>query len=512
MTRPVSSSSSEADRSTRRGGEGMLSLPEGLVTLDRGSDVPLSQQIYRSLREAVRAGHLRAGLKLPSSRSLAAGLGVSRSTLNAALDLLQAEEIIQVRPGSGAVVSSPDLRAALSGSLPDLRGGMGGDSRRSGLSARGALQAENLRGDSWARSPGALEPGTPALDVFPHDLWGRALRRAARHVPGPELLYHEATGHPRLRQVLADYLALERGVKATPEQILVTCGMQALLSCLAQALADPGDLALIEDPGYLGARSAFHGAGLQVRGLPVDEHGADPQQIGTGRAAPKLIYVTPSHHYPFGTRMPLQRRLALIEAVRLGGGLILEDDYDSEFLFDGRPVAALQGLAREGEVIYMGTFSKSFLPGLRLAYCVLPADLVEPMRRVFRQTGHLANVHAQIALAELMEGGEYRAHLKRIRSTYLSRGLRLVEVLREALGNRISVEVPTGNVQVTLTLNGCGDDEALARRLQQKGFAVSPLSPCYVDREAQAGLIVGFAGATERQITAFARELRHCLD
>lgn len=489
-------------------------LPDGLVTLDRSSPLPLSQQIYRELRDAVRSGRLQPGRKLPSSRALSLTLGVSRATVNTALDLLQAEQIIMVRPGAAAVIARPETmegadrqdvdkplpRPAASpdtGTVTEVLGG-----RR--LSARGELQAENIRGPAWSSRHGALQPGSPALDVFPHDLWGRALRRAARHGVGPHLLYEDPTGHPVLRQVLATYLSVERGVKATADQIIITSGMQAALSCFAQALADPGDLALIEDPGYLGARAAFHGAGLKVEGLRVDGQGADVTALAELSRPPRLIYVTPSHQYPFGTRMPLHRRLALLEAVRRHGGLVLEDDYDSEFLFEGRPVAALQGLAKDGEVIYLGTFSKGFLPGIRLSYCVVPQDMAADLRIVFRNSGRLANVHAQIALADFIESGEYRAHLKRIRTIYQERGHRLVAALKGALGNRVAVEEPTGNVQVTLTFNQDVDDAALAVELQRLGYAVSPLGPCYIDRPPESGLIVGFAAATQAQIDGFA--------
>ncbi|MBD8876265.1 PLP-dependent aminotransferase family protein [Roseibium polysiphoniae] len=471
-------------------------LLEGVLSLDRSSSLSLSQQIYRRIREAVGNGQLKPGMRLPSSRKLANRLEVSRNTVNAAFELLQAETIITVEPGSAPTVSGGvqiDGAPAQVGEAP-VRGK---------LSARGRLLAQHLRGDSWAFRHGALQPGAPALDAFPHDLWGRYLRRAARSSPCAELLYENATGHPALTRVLADYLASERGVRTEPDQILVTSSMQAALSGLAQALADPGDHAWMEDPGYIGARSAFHGAGLKICGIPVDREGAVIEAMTGRRPSPRLVYVTPSHSYPFGSRMPLSRRLQLISAAREMGAIVLEDDYDSEFLFEGRPIAALQGLASSGEVIYLGTFSKSFLPGLRISYCVLPKPLVEGVRSVFRQTGRLSNVHAQIALADFMSSGEYRAHLKRIRDLYQQRGLALVEALRGRLGNRIEVDTPTGNVQVAVRFRSEIDDEKLARDLQARGFAVSPLSPCFVERAPEKGLVIGFAAATVPQISQF---------
>lgn len=477
----------------------------GLVSLDRQASVPLGQQIYRAIRSAVGNGHFKPGMVLPSSRDLANRLGVSRNTVNVAFELLQAEAIVTVGPGRARIISDSAVLEGEGRSLPSASGS-------AKLSARGACLAADLRGDNWAFRHGALQPGAPALDSFPHDLWGRFLRRAARRISQPELLYENATGHPELTHVLSEYLASERGVRAEPHQIIVTGSMQASLSGLSQALADPGDLAWIEDPGYLGARTAFVGAGLSVHGMPVDHDGAVVDAMAGHGSSPKLIYVTPSHSYPFGSRMTLARRLKLLEVARERGAIILEDDYDSEFLFEGRPIAALQGLAQADEVIYLGTFSKSLLPGLRVSYCVVPDHLADGLRRVFRQTGRLANVHAQIALADFISSGEYRAHLKRIRQLYQVRGRALVQALKSRLGNALFVEMPTGNVQIAVRFRGAVDDGLLAKKLQARGFAVSPLSPCFLDRPVEPGLIIGFAAATSAQIEAFATALSELLE
>ena len=476
-------------------------FPEGVLDLDRGSPVPLSQQVYRGIRTAVRSGILKPGMRLPSSRALAGAHGISRNTVTAAYELLKAEAITDGRPGAAPVIAEGVEPGPRSPSAPV------GETRWR-LSARGALLAENLYGPAWAKRHGQLRAGCPAFDIFPFDLWARSMRRAARSVPGGELLYENPTGHPDLKAVLCEYLASERGVRSTPEQILITSSMQASLSGLAQALTDPGDAAWIEDPGYIGARTALHGAGLSVHGMPVDGEGAtEPENA----PAPKLIYLTPSHQYPLGMRMPLARRVALIETARRHGATILEDDYDSEFLFEGRPVAAMQGLAQSGEVIYLGTFSKTLLPGLRVSYCVVPESLADGLKAVFRQTGRLANVHTQIALADFINCGHYRAHLKRIREAYRERGRTLVAALRGRLGNRISIDMPTGNVQVALRFNHVADDEGIATRLQEAGFAVSPLSAYYLARPAQPGLTIGFASANEQQVASFAAVLDRVL-
>lgn len=480
-------------------------FPEGILTLERTGHIPLSEQIYRGFRDAVRSGLLVSGTRLPSTRRLAATLDVARNTVNAAYDLLQAEGIISVKAGAAPRITE---------GLP-LEGSMG---RRvttavgSALSDRGLAMSANVRGDAWATREGALQPGAPALDCFPYEEWGRCLRRAARMERGPDLQYRNYSGVSVLREQLSRHLAAERGVRAKPEQILITSSMQASLSLLSMALSNPGDEAWLENPGYLGARTAFQVAGLRVRSLPVDDQGADVERMSKSDIRPKLIYVTPSHQYPLGVRMPLGRRLSLLEATRSAGAVILEDDYDSEFLFSGRPVAALYGLAEEGQVIYLGTFSKSLLPGLRLAYCVVPSGLVDPLQQLMRNMGCAASVQVQVALAQFMDSGAYQKHLKQIRKIYQERGALLVSTLTDRLGNRVEVEAPGGNVQVAMLFREPVDDNAVAKAMQDKGFAVSPLSNCYQGNARKSGLIIGFADASAKQVTQGVETLGTLLD
>lgn len=481
-------------------------LPDGILTVDRSSDVPLAEQLYRCFREAVREGLLPSGTKLPSTRRLATSLNVARNTVNTAYELLLAEGIISVRTGAAPRIVD---------GLP-LEGEAGRQRATApfapALSKRGGLMSANLRGDGWAFHHEALQPGAPALDSFPFEEWARCLRRAARQERSPDLQYRNYTGVPALREHLVRHLAAERGVRADPEQLLVTSSTQANLSLLAQALADPGDPVWLEEPGYLGARTAFHAAGLSIQSLPTDQDGADVSMVSEGARSPKMIYVTPSHHYPLGSRMPIARRLALLEAARAAGAIVLEDDYDSEFLFSGRPIAALYGLAEEGQVIYLGTFSKSLMPGLRIAYCVVPSALVSPLSQLMRNMGCGANVQVQLALAQFMDGGGYQKHLKQIRQTYRERGDRLVETLHRRLGNRVLVDSPTGNVQVAVRFREVVDDVAIALLMQERGFSVSPLSNTYLGSERSTGLIIGFAGATQEQIEAGVEALGSLLD
>ncbi len=468
-------------------------FPEGILSLERSADVPLAEQIYRGFRDAVRTGLLRSGTKLPSTRRLAASLNVGRNTVNTAYDLLQAEGVITVRTGAAPRITEGLVLEGVQAQRKVEAFGLK-------LSQRGRTLSANLRGEGWAYRQGGLQPGAPALDLFPYEEWARSLRRAARLERSADLHYQNFAGLEVLKRQIARHLAAERGVRADPHRILVTSSTQASLTMLSQVLTDPGDDVWLEEPGYLGARTAFSGAGLTIRPLPTDGEGADASKMAHLDQAPKLIYVTPSHHYPLGARMPLARRLMLLDVARTCGAVILEDDYDSEFLFEGRPVAALHGLADEGQVVYMGTFAKSLLPGLRIAYCVVPEVLVAPLTQTMRNIGCSANVQAQAALAHFMDCGAYQKHLKQIRPVYLERGTMLAGALRQRLGNRVEVAPLTGNVQLTVMFREPVNDIALAVAMQDRGFAVSPLSNCYLAAGGRPGLIVGFAGANARQI------------
>ncbi|WP_417771041.1 PLP-dependent aminotransferase family protein [Stappia sp.] len=478
---------------------------EGLLILNRGSAVPLPEQIYRGVRAAISDGRLALGGRLPSSRALAASLSVSRNTVNAAYELLVAEGVVSVRKGAAPRILDekrlpPRFGGTQAGSAP---------APSAGLSARGLAMAVDHWGATERKRGGKLEPGTPGLDCFPQDEWARTLRRATRGLRGGALFYDEIAGYGQLRQALARYLVEERGLRASPERIIVTPSTQASLFLLASILADPGDTVWLEDPGYLGARAAFLAAGLSVRPMPVDADGADPSVMPLD-PPPRLIYVTPSHQYPFGVRMPLERRLMVLERARACGGLVVEDDYDSEFLFAGRPLAALQGLGHDGQTVYLGTFSKAMLPGLRCAYMVVPEDLAPALARTLRVTGHFANVATQAALADFIESGRYRAHLRRIRETYEERGCALAAALRSRLGNAVGLSDPVGGVQCAVRFNMPCNDKAVAAAANRRGFGVAALSAYALEADV-CGLVVGFANAREGDAEACAIAIAEAL-
>lgn len=475
---------------------------QGLFDLDRGSGVPLGEQIYRALRSAIGSGRLPPGTRLPSTRVLAAGLGVSRNTASLAYDLLKTEGVLVSRQGASHVVAdtSPPGRTVM-GTPDEIRE----PAAAPGLSRRGAAIAGVRR---WRTGPlTALEPGIPAIDLFPHDVWLRSLRRAARRIDPGDLAYRNPAGLPDLKRVLCEHLRDQRGVMAEPQQLIVGPSMQAMLDLIARMLADEGDVAWIEDPGYLGARAAFTGAGARLVPVAVDADGMAPH---AALPEPRLIYLTPSHQYPTGVMMPLARRMAILEAARSAGAWILEDDFDSEFLFEGRAIAAMQGLDPSGRVVYLGTFSKTMLPGLRLGYAVVPESLVGPFAAALRNTGHLASVHVQAAMADFISGGNFRAHARRAMAVYRQRGEALVAALRARLGNRIEVDLPAGGLQLLVRFREEIDDVAVAAGMGRRGFGVGALSTLCLGAP-QRGLVVGYTTAREdvvgAAVAALAEEL-----
>lgn len=476
---------------------------EGVFDLDRGSGVPLGEQIYRALRAAVGEGRLRPGQRLPSTRGLAGRLGVSRNTTSTAYELLKTEGVIVARRGGSHVVTGAAAPPAGASAAASAEAPRPPPSRL--LSRRGAAIASVRRGR--VGGPMTLEPGVPAVDLFPVDLWLRSLKRAGRRIEGGNLAYRNPAGLPVLKEVLAGHLAGQRGVVATAGQVIVGSSMQGLLDLLARCLLDPGEVAWLEEPGYLGARAALMGAAVRIVPVSVDGQGMAAHD---GLPPPRLIYLTPSHQYPTGAMMPLARRLDMLARAEAAGAWVVEDDFDSEFLFEGRAVAAMQGLDRGGRVIYLGTFSKTMLPGLRLGYAVVPEALVDPLSAALRNTGHLAAVHVQAALADFIVGGRFRAHAKRVMAAYRARGEALVAALRARLGNRIEVDLPAGGLQLLVRFREDIDDRAVAAGLARRGFGVSALSDLCLGAP-QRGLVVGYTTATapvvEAGVAALAEEM-----
>lgn len=457
---------------------------------------PLYARLYRSVRQLILDGALAPGTTLPSSRALAADLAVARNTVETAYAQLRAEGFITRRIGAGTVVA-----AAVRESAPFAR--RAGASRRPPsappvLSTRGRA----MRDAGLAELAGDRQAGPCATDItlFPSATWHRLLTRAAR-LTSSALLPADPQGVPALRAAIAAHVQVTRGVSCTAEQVVITNSTQQALDLLTRLLLDAGDTAVVEDPGYRGARSAFGAAGVRVLPVPVDAQGLVTDALPA--AGVRMAYVTPSHQYPLGVTLSLPRRLALLAWAARSGSWLLEDDYDSEFRHDGRPIAALHGLDRDGRVLYVGTWNKVLFPGLRIAYAVVPPLLVDALVGARRIVDGPANPVMQQALARLLADGHVAAYLRAARRQYAERRDALVDAVRREWGTHAMLgPVDTGLHAVAHLARTIDDTRVAAAALPTGGLGVSPLSRYYLAAPARRGLLLNYGAANE---TAIAR-------
>jgi GntR family transcriptional regulator / MocR family aminotransferase len=461
----------------------------GLIDIDRRAATPLTRQLYDQLRTAIAGNRLGQGYRLPSSRLLASQLAVSRNTVSAAIDQLAAEGYLDIARGRRASIAP--------GLVPPPANRVGGQTSLAPL--RLSRWARRIDRADWPfASEGAARPFVPGLAdarAFPHDVWGRCLRRAARSAQRGG----GAHNRPALQQALAHHLIEHRGVSTEPRQIIVTPSAQAAIELIARVTLEVGDLAWLENPGYGGARVALEAVGARVAGVALDRGGL----VLAGRKdRPKLIFVTPSHQYPTGRLMPVDRRMELLRFAASVGAVLIEDDYDSEFHFDGRPVASLQGLDRAGCVFYVGTFSKVMLADIRVGYVVVPQSLVETFERAQRHTGQLVSATLQDALSEFMDDGAYAAHIRRMTRIYRGRRDRMVQALTAETRDTFVIDPPAGGMQLLARCRRRQDDRSLCARLAEAGVSARPLSSHFIGRATQQGLFLGFAAWTDEEIDA----------
>lgn len=454
-------------------------------------DPGLQEQLYAAIRRAVLGGELAAGERLPSSRALAADLGLGRNTVIVAMERLVAEGYLESRRGAGLFVAA-DIPPE--GVAVNIAPGAPVLSRRSGRFA--PLHAEGEQGTSRPFATGPL-----ALDEFPLDLWRRlgaqTLRRAGRQflAAGP------AQGLPLLRQMLAGYLAETRGVVCTPETIVIVSGAQQALDLIGRLLLDPGDAVAVEDPGYIGLREALAGIGARLHPVAVDGQGFDPAALARLNPAPKLVMLTPSHQFPLGMTLPLARRLALLAEARARSLWIVEDDYDCEFRYSGPPLQALQGLDGGERVLYVGTFSKVLFPGLRLGYVVLPVPLVEGFLRLKATADGFAPPAAQATLAAFIAEGHLAQHVRRMRVLYRRRRAALLAALTKHAADLIEICASEAGLHLAVTFRDGRDDRVAAAAAQAAGLSVAPLSRYAIARPV-SGLVLGFAAFPEADLEA----------
>ena len=481
------------------------------VDLDRRRPSTLANQLYEGLRQAVLRGQIRGGERLPSTRLLAQDLGVSRNTVTSAYEQLLAEGYIEARVGSGTCVAR---------SLPDelLSASTGGvkvrkqSARRRSLSSRGQmLSSRPVRVLTAGGRPQPFASGLPDLHEFPFATWARLMSRHWRR-PGYSLVgYGDPAGYRPLREAIAAYLRGSRAVRCETEQIVIVSGSQQALDISARLLLDAGDTALLEDPGYPGARVALLAAGASLLRLPVDGEGADIHAVAPSAMRAQVAFVTPSHHFPLGVTMTIARRLALLEWAERAGAWILEDDYDSEYRYRGKPLPSLQGLDPAGRVLYMGSFSKTMFPSLRLGFIVLPAGLVEAFRRARSVIDGHSPTTEQAVLADFIAEGHFARHIRRMRALYEERQSALVEAAGRELAGRLDVPPSDGGMHLVGWLHSGVDDVKASECALAQGVFVRPLSSCSVSKVRRGGLLLGYAALTIPQIREGVKKLAQAL-
>ncbi len=471
------------------------------ITLDRHGAASLQEQLYDRIREAILNGRLKPGSRLPASRVLASELGVSRNTILGGFERLHSEGYIEGHMGAATQVSmvlpedllSARNRAAVhshdtipAGKISNLSERMGGFASH--------------RADNSGR---AFRPSLPDLREFPFQLWSRTIAKFWRNPPPDLLTSGDYAGYPPLRRSIAGYLGAVRGLNCTPEQIIITSGAQQALDLIARTVVDPGNDVWVENPGYDGLSSTLVAAGATLHHIPVDEQGLSVKYGCKVAPDAVLAAVTPSHQYPLGITMSLARRLELLDWATRQRAWILEDDYDSEFRYGGKPLSALQGLDKTAQVIYVGTFSKVLFPALRLGYMVVPDALIEPVLRLRRAIDDYPALALQPALHSFIDGGQFAAHIRRLRGLYARRQSVLVEALQNSSHGLLSAQPSEAGMHLIASLApelGLSDVEA-SIRAARVGLVAQPLSGFYGAGGVKTeGLVLGYAGLNEREI------------
>lgn len=455
----------------------------------------LAARIYRQLHDAVLDGRLRAGERLPSARDLAAQLRVSRNTVAAAYERLTAEGFLVGRVGAGTFVQVEPLGQVRARSAPG-----------------GAVRPRSVwRELPPARAPAKLAPydfrvGMPDSRLFPLESWRRLVARELRPAMFSSGEYGDPAGHPGLRTAIARHIGVSRSVRAGADDVIVTHGSQQAIDLVARVVLDPGAWVAVEEPGYSPARSLFHSLGARVAGVRVDDEGLDVTALPT---AARLIYTTPSHQFPLGTTMSLRRRAALLDWAQRHGAVVVEDDYDSEFRFADRPLEPLQSIDTYGRVVYVGSFSKTLVPMLRLGFLVAPVSLQPALRTAKQLSDWHSEQSMQAALAHFVEDGLLARHIRRATREYADRFELICSSLQGELGQWLTLVPSVSGLHLCMRLRDdvSVDIDDVLVRAAAVGVVVESLAKYYADEPAQPGVVLGYGGIATADIPAGLRLL-----
>ena len=478
------------------------------VALDPSQSAPLYVQLFEQVRDQILEGRLKPRQRLPSTRALAKDLDVSRTTTLGAYEQLMSEGYIEGQAGSGAYVAAMLPEDLLLVRPP-------GD--RMSTEAQVAPAPDEAEAPPTRQITEAPPFDSGALDarLFPFSDWSRLLAKAWRW-PSADLLHHvDAFGHLPLRQAIARHLRELRGVSCSSDQVVITTSASQSVALVIKTLLERGDTVFVEDPGYPTTGRALHDVGASVVPVPVDEHGFVPPSDVNRTDAALAAIITPSRQYPLGMTMPLTRRLELLKWAEDTGAWIIEDDYDSEYRYIGRPLSALMSLDRNERVIYLGSFSKTMFRSLRLGFVILPHDLIGPMKMMLAKMRASASMIAQPALAEFMSSGLFAAHIRRMRRLYSERQKVLQAELDAHFGDLFDAPRQSAGMHIPAFFsndlrNRMSDVEA-ARRLREAGLVAEPLSTHYQAAPPRQGLLLGFAAFEPDEIRQAAKKMADAL-
>lgn len=475
-----------------------------MIAVQRGAEKPLHRQIYDEFRAMILERRLQAGQQIPSTRALADDLGISRIPVLDAYAQLLAEGYIESRSGAGTFV-----KGSLSDQFVSVRpAGMAAVENEPASDAISRVsRLLPVEGTPWFQGSGAFSVGQIAYDHFPFRVWSDLVTRHARRVRASSMNYADPMGSQDFREVIAGYLRTTRAVNCEASQIMVVNGSQHALDLSARVLLDPDSAVWIEEPGYVFLRHTLTLAGCRLVPVPVDGEGLD---VTAGlRLCPdaRVAYVTPSHQYPLGATMSVARRLQLIEWAHRSGAWIVEDDYDSEYRYESMPVASMQGLDPGARVIYIGTFSKTLFPSLRIGYMVIPPALVSRFV-VVRQANDVCPSHLyQAALADFIRGGHFTRHVRKTRQLYAERRNALTQALRNEFGSDMEILGAEAGMHLVITLPPGLSDQRISAAAARDGLWLWPLSSAYAGENSRQGFVLGFGGTRAQDMADRVRRL-----
>ncbi|MGB3338253.1 MAG: PLP-dependent aminotransferase family protein [Devosia sp.] len=442
--------------------------------LDPKAAEPFYRQIYDRFRNAIASGVLKPGDRIPSARALTKELGLARGTIETAYSLLAAEGYIEARGQAGTIVS-PELKPRMP--VPSL------------------APKPDIIGAATSFRPDSILPfqmGLPALDMFPRKLWARIGARTVRAMQPADMIHPEVYGLPQLRAQIAAYLQVSRGIDCSPAQVFVTSGYRNTLATIVSALLKPGDRVWVEDPGYPPTRALFGHANITAVAVPVDRDGMVVTEGARLAPRARAAVVTPAHQSPLGMSLSLPRRLALLEWATQNDAWIIEDDYDGEYRYVSRPLPALKSLDREGRVLYAGTFSKVLLPGLRLAYLVVPTPLVERFEQIMQAFAGGSPQMTQAIIGDFIAEGHFARHIQRMRKLYAERRAATVAGLERVLGDAMRIDAQPGGMHLILRPQVGQPDRQLVGKMLENGLYAEALTDWAVGSDGASALLLNF--------------------